>query len=379
MNNYKQLLKLTAERRHELFHSIVLWKNFHLFRENHHDLLKHEINSILFLGINSPGLLELLLKADFRSIQHVVNFPVYNTYKIKKKSGGLRTIESPDETLMAIQKKLNFYLQSYYYHIRPKHVYGFVFNPYYYRTTSDANIVENAKVHVGKKYVLNIDLKDFFSNISAVRVKKMFSSKHFIFNEHMTNVLTLLVTYKGKLPTGAPTSPVISNFVCLDLDQSLLEFSKSNGLTYTRFADDLTFSSDEEITDVLLLMIKEVIRLNGFIVNNKKVRIKSSARQQKVTGIVVNEKVNVDRKYIKRIRAMLYHLKLEGLTAATIKHFGLVASNQMLEIKFMNRLSGYINFIGMVRGKKDLIFKKYDKDFRNIQREIENRKILKLN
>ncbi|MFN5347697.1 MAG: hypothetical protein ACK5B3_10765, partial [Bacteroidota bacterium] len=79
MNNYKQLLKLTAERRHELFHSIVIWKNFHLFRENHHDLLKHEINSILFLGINSPGLLELLLKADFRSIQHVVNYPVYTT------------------------------------------------------------------------------------------------------------------------------------------------------------------------------------------------------------------------------------------------------------------------------------------------------------
>jgi hypothetical protein len=76
---------------------------------------------------------------------------------------------------------------------------------------------------------------------------------------------------------------------------------------------------------------------------------------------------------------MLYHLKLEGLTAATIKHFGLASSNQMLEIKFINRLSGYINFIGMVRGKKDLIFKKYDKDFRNIQREIENRKILKLN
>jgi RNA-directed DNA polymerase len=377
MNNYKQLLKLTAEKRQELFHSIVLWKNYYLYRENHLDLLKHEISSILFLGINSPGLLELLLKADFRSIQHVVNYPVYTTYKIKKKSGGLRTIESPDETLMAIQKKLNFYLQSYYYHLKPKHVHGFVVNPY--RTSSEANIVENAKVHVGKKYVLNIDLKDFFSNISAARVKKMFSSKHFIFNEHMTNVLALLVTYKGKLPTGAPTSPVISNFVCLDLDQSLLEFSNSNGLTYTRFADDLTFSSDEEITDVLLLMIKEVIRLNGFIVNNKKVRIKSSARQQKVTGIVVNEKVNVDRKYIKRIRAMLYHLKLEGLTAATIKHFGLVASSQMLEIKFMNRLSGNINFVGMVRGKKDLIFKKYDKDFRNIQREIENRKILKLN
>ena len=377
MNNYKKLLKLTTEKRQELFHSIVLWKNYHLYRENHQDLLKHEISSILFLGINSPGLLELLLKADFCSIQKVVNYPVYTSYKIKKKSGGLRTIESPDETLMAIQKKLNFYLQSYYYHIKPKHVHGFVLNPY--RTISVANIVENAKMHVGKKYVLNIDLKDFFSNISANKVKKMFSGKYFIFNDFMTMVLTLLVTYKGKLPTGAPTSPAISNFVCLDLDQSLLEFSNSNGLTYTRFADDLTFSSDEEITDVLLLMIKEVIRLNGFIVNNKKVRIKSSVRQQKVTGIVVNEKVNVDRKYIKQVRAMLHHLKLEGLTAATMKHFGLSDRNQMLELKFMNRLSGYINFIGMVRGKKDLIFKKYDVDFRNIQKEIENRKILKLN
>jgi RNA-directed DNA polymerase len=94
---------------------------------------------------------------------------------------------------------------------------------------------------------------------------------------------------------------------------------------------------------------------------------------------VVNEKVNVDRKYIKRIRAMLYHLKVEGLTAATMKHFGLSARNQMLELKFMNRLAGYINFVGMVRGKKDLLFKKYDVDFRNIQAEIENINFLKLN
>jgi len=110
-------------------------------------------------------------------------------------------------------------------------------------------------------------------------------------------------------------------------------------------------------------MIKEVIRLNGFIVNNKKVRIKSSARQQKVTGIVVNEKLNVDRKYIKRIRAMLYHLKVEGLTAATIRHFGLSDGNQMLELKFMNRLVGYINFIGMIRGKRDTIFLKLKGDY----------------
>ena len=163
------------------------------------------------------------------------------------------------------------------------------------------------------------------------------------------------------------------------MDTALLEFSKSNGLSYTRFADDLTFSSDEEITDVLLLMIKELIKLNGFVVNNKKVRIKSNVRQQLVTGIVVNEKLNVDRKYIKRIRAMLHHLKCNGLPEAAKKHFNLAGRDKLMEQKFMNRLEGYINFVGMVRGKSDLIFKKYNLEFKMLNNEIKNNELLKLN
>jgi len=287
----------------------------------------------------------------------VINEPIYLLCIINKKRGGKRTIFAPGWSLKYIQKRLNAHLQAYYLWIKPSEVHGFVLNPRY--LGAPCNIVANARVHTGKKHVLNIDLKDFFPGISAKRIKELFTSPYFKFNEQIAIALTLLTTYKAILPTGAPTSPVLSNFVCLKLDAELRSFCQKNNLFYTRYADDLTFSSNIFIPQDTIQNIKQLITANGFEVNEKKVRLQGSNRKQSVTGITVNDKVNVDRKLLKKIRAMLHDITVNGLDVATQRHFKLkdVHDIPLWRNYLMNRLEGYINFVGQVRGKDDALYR----------------------
>ncbi|MDO4781701.1 MAG: reverse transcriptase family protein [Capnocytophaga felis] len=213
------------------------------------------------------------MKMTIPLLEAQINYPTYRKFFIAKKRGGRREICSPEGILKIIQKELNYSLQAYYSCIRPNESYGFVTNSRHLKNF--CNIVKNAKVHVGKQYVLNIDLKDFFSNISAKQVKELFLSHYFNFTEEISIALTLLTTYKGSLPTGAPTSPVISNFICLKLDAELRTFCDENELRFSRYADDLTFSSDIKFSEEIVSKIRFLIEENGFIINYKKWHIKS--------------------------------------------------------------------------------------------------------
>jgi RNA-directed DNA polymerase len=315
---------------------------------------KHELNALLLLSIENPVELCRFLKTSFFQVEAIINNPVYTDYKIKKKKGGDRQIFAPDKQLKAIQKRLNYFLQAYYLCVKPKEVHGFVVHPHYLGTY--CNIVENAKVHTQKKFVLNIDLKDFFPSITARQVKQVFTSPYFNFSEQLATALTLLVTYQGKLPIGAPTSPVISNFVCHQLDSDLIKFCRDNQLTFSRYADDLTFSSNTEIDNQTTQVIINLITKNNFEINEKKLRLKTSNRKQTVTGLTVNEKVNVDRKLLKKIRAMLHDFKTNGLEPAVQRHFRTERVEPKHSAKFIDRLGGYINFVGQVRGKSDVVY-----------------------
>lgn len=367
MKHKERIDLILREYRDEVWRFSDLEECYNFLKQNHIGAKRHEIKSAMLLSMKKHVDIARLISHDIFELKELVNNPVYSSYKIGKKSGGIRLIDSPDEKLKKVHRNLNSFLQSYYLCIKPEAVHGFV--PDFYRFQRRINIVENAKPHVGKKYVLNIDLKNFFDTISSQRIYQLFIGKHFNYNKSVAGALALLVSYKGKLPTGAPTSPVISNFICLELDQCLMEFCKTYGLNYTRYADDLTFSSDEEISDLLLLMIKEIIQLNGFKVNNKKVRIKSSTRQQTVTGLVVNQKLNVDRKLIKQVRAMIHHTKVNGLTEASKKHFRLSDEKDLGPYRklFLDKLVGLINFIGSIRGKLDAVFLKLEDDFYNLE------------
>ncbi len=325
---------------------------------------KHELNALYFLSIEKPAELTRFLKTSFFELEEILNNPTYKNYTIKKKRGGTRQIFAPEKQLKSIQKRLNYFLQAYYLWIKPYEVHGFVVNPHYLGT--HCNIVENAKVHVNRKFVLNIDLKDFFPSISARQVKDIFSSSYFNYNEQISTALTLLTTYEGKLPIGAPTSPVISNFICFQLDTDLITFCKQNNLTFTRYADDLTFSSDTAISNNNTLDIINIIKKNNFEINEKKIRLKTSYRKQTVTGLTVNSKVNVDRKLLKKIRAMLHDLITNGIDSSVQKHFNISNIEQRDKAKFINRLEGYINFVGQVRGKNDSLYVKQKTAFDNV-------------
>jgi RNA-directed DNA polymerase len=237
-------------------------------------------------------------------------------------------------------------------------VHGFVINPGY--LGKQCNIVANAQPHTGKKHVLNIDLQDFFPGISAWQVKEVFRSEFFGFDEQIANAIALITTYKGQLPTGAPSSPVISNFVCYELDKDLINFSETKSLSYSRYADDLTFSSDSLISDDTVLDIIGLINKNNFRINEKKLRLRTSNSRQTVTGITVNEKVNVNRRLLKKIRAMLHDLNINGLEAATRKHFEIKGEcDPDAKRFFVRRLRGYINFVGQVRGKEDGLYLRF--------------------
>lgn len=307
----------------------------------------------------------LLLKTRLFDIEHVINQPQYETFQIPKKRGGSRLIQTPESQLMFIQSRLNFYLQNYYHLIRPECVHGFVINPN--KNEKKCNIVENAKIHVQQKYVLNLDLKDFFPSIQAYRVKELFLSDYFRYTEHIATALTLLVTYDGKLPIGASTSPVISNFICLELDEALSIYCKKNEIRYSRYADDLTFSSNHFISKTIITDLEYIINSFQFKLNPQKTRIKSKNRKQTVTGLVVNEKVNVDRKMIKMVRAMLHDTLQKGISKATKNHFK--SKNEIRntsETYFLNRLEGYINFIAQVRGHDDPIVLKFKYHYKMI-------------
>lgn len=298
------------------------------------------------LSINTWRELSYLLNLTPLQVEQIINNPSYIEFKIPKKKGKPRLICQPNVELMKIQRRLNLYFQAIYeFHI-PSCVHGFVSKS----NMANRSIVTNAKPHIGKKNILVIDLKDFFTTIRAKRVKNLFSS--WGINDEIASTLALLCTYKGTLPMGAPTSPILSNLCSYELDLKLMQFCELNHVTYSRYADDLTFSSNENISDELIQSLIHMIRENGFEINYKKLRRIGSNRKQKITGIIVNNKLSVERKLKKRLRAIEHDIKLNGMAKAAERHFG--SSNPVsdeIQNNFQRKIGGLKSFVFMVESQ----------------------------
>jgi RNA-directed DNA polymerase len=313
--------------------------------------LKNEI-----LSVEDFYDLQLFLKVDGRKLEDLINRPLYYTFEIPKKKGGTRKIQSPSTDLLAIQKGLNHYFQAIYLLQKPKEVHGFINKPEGYEYCY--SIVSNATSHINKKHVLNMDLKDFFPSISAKRVRQILVKQIGINDSQMADVLALLCTYQKSLPIGAPTSPVLSNFACLEMDKELATYCLLKDIDYTRYADDLTFSCNEYLNESNIQAIRTIINKHEFTINEKKFRLLSFKSKQTVTGIIVNKKVNVDRTYIRNIRSVLHHIKTESLEEAAKKHYKVSSADQYLQQKLLFKIKGQIDFVGQVRGKEDEIYLK---------------------
>jgi RNA-directed DNA polymerase len=338
---------------------------------------KYIIDAFQFKELKGAYALSELLKINFSPFIQEIEKASYTEFTIPKSTGGKRTIEAPNENILFIQKRLNHYLQAVYYSMKPDAVYGFV--PSVYDGFTPKTIITNAENHLNKKYLLNIDLKDFFHSISANAVRKLFLAAHFNFSEDLSTCIALICCWKKRLPMGAATSPVLSNLYCLPLDQQLIDLAEKYRITYTRYADDLTFSSDVLFTEELISEIRKCIHDAAFTINERKFRMQSSFKKQSVTGIKVNVKTNVDRRYIRNIRAALHDIKQNGIEKASLKYYKLNAIDERMVKTLLLSIRGKVNFIGQVRGADDVIYQKLQSDLSAFLPISKNKNKLKKN
>lgn len=248
-----------------------------------------ELVKLLSPYVGSPGHLSYLIKNKDRW---------YKDFHIPKKGGGTRLVSEPAFPLNMIQRRLLHRVFNKFPVTDNAH--GFV---------RGRDIISNVSPHVGKHIIIKMDLEKFFDNIGAGLIYRLL--ERYGYRASVTSRIVDLVTKDRKLPQGAPTSPALSNATAQNLDHALTHFVKTNfNADYTRYADDLTFSGDKEFERKLpwfFAEVRTIIAKRGFIINEKKLRIIRISRKQKVTGIVANEKLSIDRKERDKLRALLHN------------------------------------------------------------------------
>ncbi|MEZ8915918.1 retron Ec67 family RNA-directed DNA polymerase/endonuclease [Vibrio lentus] len=275
---------------------------------------KPELASIL--GVSATFLTRTLYKPGVKS--HVNSH--YHQFDITKKSGGVRTISAPSDELKDLQRRLSDLLLDCKEVIHLDNKIECTLSHGFER---DRSIITNARIHRGKKNVLNLDLADFFGSFNFGRVRGYFiANRDFKLDPHIATILAQIACYKDTLPQGSPCSPVIANFITNSLDIKLSKLAKKNGCSYTRYADDMTFSTRKgsfptsivKNIESLTLGSKLLgeIRRAGFSVNDKKTRLQFKDSRQEATGLVVNKKVNVKSEYWRLTRAMAHSLFKTG-------------------------------------------------------------------
>ena len=269
----------------------------------------------------------------------------YNKFTIKKRNGKNRNILSPYMELKNIQKNI---LNELLYDKRV--------SSYAKAYIKGVSLVDNVKYHKGFKYILKLDIKDFFNSVSYVDIYNIF--KEYGFSSRLCGLLSNLVTYDDYLPQGAPTSPHLSNLVLRDFDYKVGKWCKDNNINYTRYSDDLTFSMNE-YNNKIIRFIRTNLYKYGLELNNDKICLINNASKQKITGIVVNDKIQVDIKYRKRIRQEIYYINKYGIT----EH--MKRNNISDKKKYLQSLFGKINFVLSV-DPKNKEFIEYQKIIKEI-------------
>jgi len=291
----------------------------------------------------------------------------YSTFEIpKRKPGKFRTINAPNPTLMGMQQCLNYVFQQLY---KPLDcATGFV---------PGRSIVDGAAVHLSQKYVYNIDLKDFFANVTDQQVVTRLQTEPFGLSEDMAKLVAIICCYKTKngkciLPQGAPTSPTITNFICENLDRKLIKLAAAYNLRYSRYADDITFSGMQNVFAAngrFCKSLRHIIeREERFTINPAKNRLCHQGMRQEVTGITVNQKLNVSRHYIKQLRVLLNNWEKNGYDIAQaefLKHYTPTKNiNGVHHIE--NIISGKLDYLKMVKGSKDSTYLKLKNRFEKL-------------
>ena len=293
---------------------------------------------------------------------HIDKKEAYKAFRIPRRNGRLRLIEAPTPTLKFIQRLIHESLTKVY---GPHDaVHGFL---------SGRSIVTNARNHTHSRYILNLDLEDFFPSITRKRIYGRLVAEPYGFHSKVANLIGALSTnIYGRLPQGSPSSPVLANMVAGEMDSDLATLCGSLRSWYTRYADDITIStSRNELSPQLAKYpnargtgqvvigdrLVDVIHDHGFRINYRKSRLQSYWTRQLCTGLVVNgDCISPPRRYIRRLRSLIDHWRKNGWqdaaqTLHSKEHRPLLTSRQAL----LNHVKGRIGYLRMVRGQDDAV------------------------
>ena len=277
-----------------------------------------------------------VLGVPYDSVKAVI-YPTqpYRAFAILKRNGSFRTILEPRRRLKQLQMKALEFMKARAAPPKPC-VHGFV---------EDRSIVTNAKRHLETKpyHLLSLDLEDFFPSITFFRVRGVFRKAPFNLSHEVATVLAQLCTFQNTLPQGAPTSPMLSNLVCRSLDRDLMSLARRHRATYTRYADDITFSFsvrdssrlppnictyDSGLVTLGHELMATLEAQHHFRVNGSKTRISSRQNRMEVTGITINEFPNIKRDFIDRIRGALKAWESHGYALAQTEWEDLVGNGK---------------------------------------------------
>lgn len=224
----------------------------------------------------------------------------YHNVFIPKSDGSKRKLSVPDLILKKVQKSIADNILVQY----PVSRYAKAYKP-------GSSVQRNARPHVGKRKLLKLDIEGFFDHILYSQVKDIVFCEE-KFSEPIRILLTMLCYYKESLPQGAPTSPAITNIIMYNFDESVGAFCQKKHIAYTRYCDDMTFSGDFDEKEVISFVKSELYKL-GLFLKNRKTAVIPATKRQYVTGIVVNEKINITKDYKKKIRQEMYFIRKFGL------------------------------------------------------------------
>lgn len=285
----------------------------------------------------------LLDKETYR-LQFLAMRPQYRIFSVPKKDGTKRWIEDPEDELQGVQDKLAFYFGTVYYLHKTAAAYGFILTAK--RESDPRHIVSNARQHLGKDYIFNADLRDFFHQVKAARLERIFAAPPFAFNDEVVEVLVSLCTHNGRLPMGAPTSPVLSNFATIELDKELLQLAQWAEWRYTRYADDLCFSSTTAFKETEIQRLVDIVEREGYQFNSKKFKRFGPADRKEVTGVQLGQKtVQVPDGFVEKLKAEIQRLE------HVIEVAHRMGKREKWIERFEQQVKGKINFVEMVEGK----------------------------
>ena len=307
----------------------------------------------------------------------------YSEFSIPKKSGGTRVILAPNQNLKFIQSHFSKILYSCIDEInKEKGVTGSL--SFGYRKRS--SIFDNAKVHRKKKFVFNIDLKNYFDAINFGRVRGFFiKNKNFCLDENVATVIAQIACHNNTLPQGSPVSPVISNLIGHILDIRLSKIASDCGCSYSRYCDDITFSTNKKVFPKKLAysdtgntwhpskLLINIISRSGFEINLQKVRMSTFYSQQRVTGLTVNEKVNTTRIYRDNVRALVHTLCTKG----DFEFRGDFLKEKTTTESKLNSLQGMLNYISRIEYQELRSDQKNKRSYPNVHKLTKSERTLR--